>query len=261
MENNRQAATPLNTLAATPLYVQIADVLASRIISGELQPGESIGSQRQLEEEFAVSLVTIRQALSLLKERELIVSRQGKGFFVKDRGMVPVPLPIVANLSAVLAAQGRTVTVDVRLFEICRTSDEAAQTLGLVPGTKALHVHRLHLLDSQPVALADIWGHPAYTEHLTAEDHTGIDISAVIEQKVAVGFGASEQTIRAIQASRRIARLLEIKIGSPLLLTRRVLRTTSGSPVFYISHYYRSDIFEFRAQLTRATLAESWDIR
>jgi GntR family transcriptional regulator len=69
----------------TPRYVQVAATLRRRIELGEWQPGDKISTLEELEAEFQVARVTVRQAVEMLQEEGLVIRRQGKGTFVISR--------------------------------------------------------------------------------------------------------------------------------------------------------------------------------
>jgi GntR family transcriptional regulator len=66
------------------VYVRIADDIASRIRSGELQPGTRLRAERELAEHYGVAYVTFRHAIKLLRERGYIRTVHGQGTFVND---------------------------------------------------------------------------------------------------------------------------------------------------------------------------------
>ncbi|MDZ7332329.1 MAG: GntR family transcriptional regulator, partial [candidate division KSB1 bacterium] len=65
-----------------PLYLQIVDTIKEKIESGELQPGDQISSQNELAQEYGVSLITVKKALTELILEGVLFSRVGKGTFV-----------------------------------------------------------------------------------------------------------------------------------------------------------------------------------
>ncbi len=62
----------------------ITEKLESMIATGTFKPGDSLPPERQLARDFAVSRASLRQALSVLESRGLILSRQGGGNYVCD---------------------------------------------------------------------------------------------------------------------------------------------------------------------------------
>lgn len=70
----------------TPVYVQVADVIAGRIERGELPPNRPIPSEKAIQQEFEVARGTARRAVDLLRERGLVVTVPQRGTFVVDPG-------------------------------------------------------------------------------------------------------------------------------------------------------------------------------
>ena len=72
-----------------PIYVQVVDYVAARIQSGEWRPGYRLPAERDLAERWGVAYLTIRKAMSELRERRLIVSVQGRGTYVIEPSYEP----------------------------------------------------------------------------------------------------------------------------------------------------------------------------
>ncbi len=66
----------------TPLYLQVKDVILKRIDDDIYQDGETIPTESSLAEEFGTSITTIRQALTLLVNDQILIKKPGKGTFV-----------------------------------------------------------------------------------------------------------------------------------------------------------------------------------
>src|SRR6185437_7418855 len=88
-----RARTPLDRADAdsrVPRYLQVASVLRRRIRDGHWPVGARIATLEELEGEFGVARVTVRQAIDLLQGEGLVKSFQGRGTYVtrapeKDR--------------------------------------------------------------------------------------------------------------------------------------------------------------------------------
>ena len=69
--------------SVTPLYVQLADLLAQKIEHGEYARGQRLPSADDLAEEYEIAPNTARKALALLRERGLAEMSPGRGTYVK----------------------------------------------------------------------------------------------------------------------------------------------------------------------------------
>ena len=71
MSDTDQPKPTLDPMSARPLYVQLADVIAQKIASGELAPDRPIPSENHLADEYGVARLTARRAAQELRERGL----------------------------------------------------------------------------------------------------------------------------------------------------------------------------------------------
>jgi DNA-binding transcriptional MocR family regulator len=74
------------TPGAGPRYVQIADLIARAVQTGELAVGDQIPSQRWLATQLGVDLTTVTRAYTEARNRGLISSFSGRGSFVAGVG-------------------------------------------------------------------------------------------------------------------------------------------------------------------------------
>ncbi|WP_431879953.1 GntR family transcriptional regulator [Amycolatopsis sacchari] len=75
-----------------PPYQQIANALRAAILTRRFAPGEKLPSGPQLAERYGVARMTVQQAIRVLRDEGLVVSRQGSGAFVRERTERPVGL-------------------------------------------------------------------------------------------------------------------------------------------------------------------------
>ena len=68
-----------------PPYEQLAAALRGSIRAGDLGPGAQLPSYSALAVEYGVAPNTVKSALALLRSEGLIVSRRGKGSFVRTQ--------------------------------------------------------------------------------------------------------------------------------------------------------------------------------
>ncbi len=75
--------------SSTPLHIKIASQIRNEVMSGNIQPGQSIGSESELCSRYGISRGPVRQALDALVKERLIFRLPGKGTFVKEQIVRP----------------------------------------------------------------------------------------------------------------------------------------------------------------------------
>jgi GntR family transcriptional regulator len=68
--------------SATPLYVQLADIIEAEIKSGKLVQDQKLPSENYYMQWHELSRGTVRGAIKLLRERNLVYTIQARGTFV-----------------------------------------------------------------------------------------------------------------------------------------------------------------------------------
>jgi DNA-binding GntR family transcriptional regulator len=64
------------------VYRQLADIIRSRINSGEYPPGRVIRSLTRIQQETGLTVMTIRKSVKFLEDEGLVEIVPGKGTFV-----------------------------------------------------------------------------------------------------------------------------------------------------------------------------------
>lgn len=66
-----------------PIYQQLADRLAARLLDGEIAEGEAMPSVRALSGQYLLNPLTVSRALAALGDAGLLESRRGLGLYVR----------------------------------------------------------------------------------------------------------------------------------------------------------------------------------
>ena len=72
----------MNFTADKPIYLQIADRLCDRILSGELKGDDRIPSVREYGAEIGVNPNTMMRSYDKLLSEEILYNKRGLGYFV-----------------------------------------------------------------------------------------------------------------------------------------------------------------------------------
>ena len=70
-----------------PIYIQIADNICEKILSGEMIPGSRIPSVREWGAKIGVNPNTVARSYEILTNKSVIYNQRGIGFFVSDNAI------------------------------------------------------------------------------------------------------------------------------------------------------------------------------
>jgi GntR family transcriptional regulator len=132
-----------------PPYFQLANILRQQIATGILRPGDRIPSETQLSEQYEVSPMTARRALTILLDEGLATAMRGRGTFVKPLVLTTATFGLDA-LERLFDGE-RT---SVRFLSVRTTPATAhiSRKLGVAVDDKVISIRRLLSRDGQPVA-------------------------------------------------------------------------------------------------------------
>ncbi|HEY2451124.1 MAG TPA: GntR family transcriptional regulator [Scandinavium sp.] len=230
-------------MSKKPMYRQIADVLRERVQRGELKPGDALPTESALQEEFAVSRVTVRQALKQLTQEAIIESIQGSGSYVKEE-RVNYDIYQLTSFYEKLADRNVETHSDVRVFEAIDARDSLAATLQVEPGEKIWHVKRVRFIKQKPVTLEETWMPLSLFPDLTWQVMENSKYH-FIEQVKKMVIDRSEQEIAPIMPSEEAVTLLGLDPNQPILekISRGFL--SDGRVFEYSRNAFKSDDYKF----------------
>lgn len=241
----------------TPLADRLRDVLMAEITSSQMPPGTKLPTEGQLSQRFGVSRATVRDAVRALVEAGYVVRRRGSGSYVTERRRMPHGLDSTLSYLAMIESAGFRAGMHVleAAFEPCAADDDALQ---LRRGDTVLVVERVRTADEQPV----IYSHDRIPARLLRTDLglRELDPSLFALLK-SCGHEADHATatLRAVASTDRVAKMLGIRKGKPLLYIEEIDYDREGTPVMYSREWHVSEAFDVRINRTARTSGEYKD--
>lgn len=244
--------TPTNVvpLSAAPLYVQIKDTLRARILDGTYAPHSRMPSEHELCAMFDVSRITVRQALGDLQKEGLLFKLHGKGTFVSK----PKAFQNVTSLQGfaeAMSSMGYEIVNQLRSFRTVKADRHLATKLHVPEGAPLVEIHRVRLLNREPVSLEQTWVPEALGRRLAGADLAARDIFLILENDCGIPLGHADVSIDAILADDEIVDALRVEESSPVLRIERLTHDASGAPIDYEYLYFRGDAFQYRLRIDR----------
>ena len=69
---------------STPIYMQVADSVKEKIVTGEISPGEKLPSGRDLALAYTINPNTAARVYQILEQEQVSFTRRGLGTFVTE---------------------------------------------------------------------------------------------------------------------------------------------------------------------------------
>jgi GntR family transcriptional regulator len=224
-------------------YQAIAEALRVRLEAGEFPAGSLLPSESDLSRDYAASRVTIRRALDVLRDEGLVDSRQGFGWFAATDPLRQT-LGRLATVEGQLADDGVGSERRIVEFGYVDAPDDVAEVLG---ANSVLRVRRVNLADGRPFARVTVWCPATLAADLSRAD---VERSSFYDL-LPVELGGAVQTIGAAAASPDDADLLDIPVGSPVLVCERITRDHADRPVLMSEFVFPGHLTEFVVDLPR----------
>lgn len=224
---------------ATALYRQIADRLRDEIVTRRFEPSGRLPTESAIGTRFGVSRVTVRLALDRLEAEGLIERRKGKGTFTAGK-RVQHPLDRLRSFHESLRMQG----LDAVIRPLSATVVATPPDLRTDFGPRCLEVCRLHLVGSEPVALARSVL-PLALEPVDWQAAGQKPIYTILQDIVGKPVGSADIEVKAQAAAADVAAALGLPVGAPVLVMERRSVFVGGGCADRSVFHIRSERYSF----------------
>lgn len=227
----------------------VAMRLEQRISEGDYPVGSQLPPEPVLEEEFGVSRITVRQALSILKRRGLLASKSGIGTVVRSGGATSKSMTVSGSIRDLLYyAAGTHYTSLGR--ELVVPPASVAHTLDLRPKSKVFCFRGLRSRTrGSPFGVEEVYIREGLGRGLNNARLGNRTLFSLLEEQNDLKIAEVEQVITAVPAATGIARELDVAVRAPLLKATRTYRLADGKPVEVAISFYDVAKFEYAMKL------------
>lgn len=228
--------------------MQLAQELSQMIYRGDYKAGNKLPSESELCRTFCVSRITVRQAITLLIQKDLVFSVHGKGTFVKTPS-IGHELNRIVSFRRSLEQKGLTGYTRIRSYQTCADNQTAQRYFGSNISCLCL----IGFASNVPVVYYESYFPPAFGERMLgaarqAESDNAAFSTFDLYKDLQERVDRIEQTVRAVNADEHLERILEVPRGKALLVLESVYLAEDGTPLEYKLGYYHSDIYSFHLQ-------------
>jgi GntR family transcriptional regulator len=229
-----------------PLYIQVASVMRRRIETGQWLPGQKISTLVELEKEFEVARVTIRQAIDILSDEGLLRSQQGRGTFVADKPTARHWFELATSWDLLVE------TIKGNVLKRIKTRNPPAFP-DILEGEGQLadsytYMRYVQYKDGVPYGVVSL--HLANKMFRRApEQFCSQPALSVLAGMDDIIIADAHQRIVIGSADPQASDLLHIALGSPIAECRAVVVDESGVAIYVANIIYRSDAIKLNIDL------------
>ena len=236
-----------NDVMNQPAYRQLYKKIKSDIERGSYSSGSFIPTEPELEQLFGVSRTTVRKAMKLLADEQLVEIKQGRGTMVLDTSTTQ-RLNSITSITETLIKRGYKVTTEGTSIEIVDARPAVASALEVPIGTEVYLVQRVQYADGVPIAIIKNYLKTNELPGLQAKAGSLVGLYNMLEKDYNIILTNATEHISAISADFTESQILRIPLNSPLLLVRRISCTEQG-PIEYASIKIVADKYEYSVYL------------
>jgi GntR family transcriptional regulator len=229
-----------------PRYEQLARHIRAMIDGGTLTPETQLPPERDLAELAEVSRVTVRNAVAQLVADGVLEQRRGAGTFVKPaRPKMEHSLSALMSFTEYMRQRGKTSTSRVIRRGLFPPLPDERIALGLSDGEMVARIERLRHADNVAMALEFSSLPP---DILPDPEAVNTSLYDVLRARGNAPTRAV-QRITAINLGPVEARLMDLPEGAAVLRIDRTAYLPTGRPIEFTRGLYRSDVYDFVAEL------------
>jgi GntR family transcriptional regulator len=228
-----------------PRYLQVASVLRRRIRDGRWAVGEKIATLEELEREFGVARVTVRQAIDLLHSEGLVKSFQGRGTFVTKAPEKDRWLQLATDWESLVAPIRDNVP---HLLSSEENSQPRIEEGDGIPAPAYVFLRSIQKRGSRPYAFARV--HIAKHVHAQAPKPFSSRVAlAVLSDMADLDISRAHQTLLIGAADMETARHLGVGLNAPTAEARCVVADASGIVIYVGEITYPGDLVRLNIEL------------
>jgi GntR family transcriptional regulator len=231
-----------------PLYFKVEEALKNRIHNGEYEVGEPIPTEPELQKEFGVSRLTVREAIKRLVTYGLLEIRRGKGTFVAKPNIYHRVGFLMSPSEEILLRNYELITKVIEM-KIINANGFIANQLKIDINEEVFFLERLRYANDIPAQLIISYLPYSYVSKMETINFTDNYLYKTLEEHYKYYLEEADETIEATKADSEVSKLLEIEIQTPILVTKRSTFLKNGAVIEYNNIFYKPNLLNYNIKL------------
>ncbi|WP_165211087.1 GntR family transcriptional regulator [Streptococcus tangpeifui] len=225
-----------------PAYIRIHDAIKNEIDQGVWKIGSRLPSERDLSDQFEVSRMTLRQAVTLLVDEGILERRIGSGTYVASQ-RVQEKIRGTTSFTEIIKAQGKEPSSKLISYERTYPNEQEIRHLGVTPKSYIIRMERVRYADNIPV----VYEVTSIPERLIRNFKRNEVTNHFFQTLTDHGYiiGKSQQTISADIVDPQLTKELAVEQGHAILSLTQTSYLDDGTAFEFVRSQYVAGRFEF----------------
>ncbi|MEH7504597.1 GntR family transcriptional regulator [Neobacillus drentensis] len=225
------------------LYLQVIDRLKQDIASGVYKEKEKLPSEFDLAKQLGVSRATLREALRILEEENVIIRRHGVGTFVNVK---PLFTSGIEQLNSVTAMIKKAGMIPGTIFLSSSTqgpTEEDIRRFSCSTNEDIFVMERVRTANGEPV----VYCVDKVPERFLPEkfSHAEESIFRILEEESNRRITYAVAQIEPLGYHEKISPILECDPETALLVLKQMHFDEMDEPILFSVNYFKADKFSF----------------
>ncbi|MEC5422634.1 GntR family transcriptional regulator [Virgibacillus sp. C22-A2] len=228
---------------ARHLYLQVIDEIKRDIENGKYKEKQKLPSEFELSKLLGVSRATLREALRILEEDNVVTRRHGVGTFVTPKPIFSSGIEQLSSVTSMIEQSGKKAGSNYLTTEFIEPTDEEVKRFAPAKVHKLVKIERVRTADNVPVVFC-IDKAPMDLIPLDRV-HKEDSLFKLMEAHANKRIAYAVTYIEPIGYHDRIYDILNCDPEQSLLLLKQMHYTIEDEAVLYSANYFRSEVFSF----------------
>lgn len=225
------------------LYLRVIEEIKRDIQQETYKEKEKLPSEFQLSKQLGVSRATLREALRILEEENVVTRKHGVGTFVNPKPIFSSGIEQLNSVTSMIVNSGRKPGSQYLSTELLESMEDDKQKFSPKEIHLLAQIERVRTADNEPVVFCI----DKIPEGIIPLDclHKQDSLFKLIEEHSHKRIAYAVTYIEPIGYNDRIYKILNCDPEQSLLLLKQMHYTEDDEPVLYSANYFRSDVFSF----------------
>ena len=228
----------------TPIYLQLREIVRSKIEEGEYLPGMAIPSENKLAETFGINRLTVRNAVEALVNEGILQRVQGKGVFVVGDKYEEV-LEELGGFVTSPSIRNKRVSIKELDKSLRYAGDKYSNFFDIAQDDLIFDIRHLNYVDNVPLSLEQIYVPEEVLPQLKDVNSSVFSMSDIFNFYGIEVFNMRQTMELVTRGLSKTRKMLGVSDDIALIMLECSYRDRDGRMIEFSRSFIRSDKCSF----------------